>query len=872
MKTDRLRKEFLDFFRDKGHKIFPSDSLVPLDETVLFTPAGMNQFKPYFLGEKKDIKKASSCQKCLRTGDLEKVGKTPYHHTFFEMLGNFSFGDYFKKEAIEYAWEFLTGVLNIKEENLWVSVYYDDAEAYDIWNKHINIPRERIVKLGAEDNFWPSNAPKDGPDGPCGPCSEIFFDRGKDKGCRRDECSPSCNCGRFVEIWNLVFTQFNRSGENNLNPLPQKNIDTGMGLERMAAVLQGKYSNFEIDIFIPLISYIKEILGIKNGNTGTMSIVNAIADHSRAVVFAISDGVFPSNEERGYVVRKLIRKALWGGYSLGCRNAFVYKLADKCAEIMGGAYPRLAEEKDRISGIIHAEEDKFISTLSGAKSQFRIILEESKILGRTAIDGKTAFRLYDTYGFPLELTRTMAQENGLSVDEGGFYAMLKMQKESSRKQSMFADTIFTKGDYILNEKTIFSGYTDFNRSSVIRALFKGKKRVEFLEQGDIGIVVLNDTPFYPESGGQLADKGVIRTQDGEFIVTDVQKSSETIIHIGKVSKGRIALTECEAYIDTRRRHALMRAHTATHLMQAALRSILGKHITQQGSLVDEDRLHFDFSHFSALSRKELRLVEEKVNYFILRSDNVVKKEMSFEEAQKEGALAFFKDKYKDRVRVVSISDYSKELCGGTHLDNTAQAGSFLILNEFSVSSGIRRIEAVTGDEAVKKSFFYKDSVKSMARLLKTKEESIAETVRKMEETLKSQRNKIDNLEKNILSYKIDEIIKSGREYKGNRIFVHCFQGESHSQLLYAADVIRAKFGNAVIFLNSVNGGKNIFVLAVTNSVSKVFNAGKFISEYKDSLGIKGGGRGLVAQGVLLNNSSRETIEEALREYLNKESG
>ena len=872
METDKLRKDFLDFFENKRHKVFASDSLVPLDTTVLFTSAGMNQFKPYFLGEKKDLKRAVSCQKCLRTGDLEKVGKTPYHHTFFEMLGNFSFGDYFKREAIEYAWEFLTGILNIKKENLWVSVYKDDMESYDIWSKHMDMPKKKIVKFGAEDNFWPSNAPKDGPDGPCGPCSEIFFDRGKDKGCGRKECGPSCGCGRFVEIWNLVFTQFNRFGENNLKPLPQKNIDTGMGLERMAAVLQGKYSNFEIDIFAPLILYIKEILGIKNTVSGAASLINAIADHSKAVTFAIADGVFPSNEERGYVVRKLIRKALWGGYSLGYKDTFIYKLVDKCAELMGNAYPKILKEKSKISDTIRAEEERFISTLSGAKSQFRLILEEYKKSGKNMIDGEAAFKLYDTYGLPLELTKTMASENGLKVDEGGFYSMLKLQKELSRRQSMFADAIFTKEDYTLDKKSIFSGYAGLSKSTVISLLFKDKKEAAVLESGDVGAILLEDTPFYPESGGQLADKGIIRTKEGEFIVSDVQKSSEAIIHIGRVSKGRIALTNCEAFVDAKRRHALMRAHTATHLLQTALRNILGKHITQQGSLVDEDRLHFDFSHFSALSPEEIRLVEEKVNYFILRSDNVVKKEISFDEAQREGALAFFKDKYKDRVRVVFISDYSKELCGGTHIDNTAEIGFFLILNEFSVSSGIRRIEAVVGNEAIKKSLFYKDNIKSLSWFLKTKEEDVIESVRKMGKTVKFYKNKIDDLEKKVLSYEIKEITKSSTGFNENNIFIHYFENKDYTQLLYAADIIRSKFDNAVIFLSSLNNKRNIFVLAVTDKASKVFNVGNFIAQYKDSLGLKGGGKGFVAQGVLLNNLSKEEIEEALKEYLNKENG
>ena len=870
METDKLRKKFLDFFRDKRHKIFSSDSLVPLDPTVLFTSAGMNQFKPYFLGEKKDVKRATSCQKCLRTGDLDKVGKTPYHHTFFEMLGNFSFGDYFKKEAIEYAWEFLTSILNIKDEDLWVSVYRDDTESYDIWHKHMSIPKERIVKFGAKDNFWPSNAPEDGPDGPCGPCSEIFFDRGKDKGCGRKECNPSCSCGRFVEIWNLVFTQFNRSGKDNLNPLPQKNIDTGMGLERMAAVLQGKYSNFEIDIFAPLILYIKDVLGIKDTDSSTESIINAIADHLRAVTFAISDGVLPSNEERGYVIRKLIRKALWGGYSLGYKNIFVHKLVGKCTELMGNAYPKILTEENNISDIIRVEEERFMSSLSSAKSQFYVILKEFKKSGKNMLDGKTAFKLYDTYGFPLELTKNLAYENGLDVDEDGFRDMLRLQKESSRRQSMFAETIFTKDDYALDKKTEFSGYSTLSKDATILALFKNKKKVAFLEPEDRGAVLLDNTPFYPESGGQLADKGIIRTQEGEFIVDDVQKSNESILHIGKVSKGKISLTNCRALIDAKRRHALMRAHTATHLLQAALRNILGGHVTQQGSLVDEDKLRFDFSHFSALNSEQLRMVENKVNYFILRSDNVVKKVIDFDEAQKQGALAFFKDKYKNKVRVIFISDYSKELCGGTHVDNTAEIGSFIVLNEFSVSSGIRRIEAVVGNEAIKKSLFYKDKIKDISRELRINEDGIIKAVRKLGETVRFYKNKVDSLEKNILSMRINEILNNYTDYNENRIFISAFENKDYSHLLYIADVIRSKVDNALIFLSSSGNKKDIFVLAVTDKAAKGFNIEEFLALYKNDLGLKGGGRTLVAQGVLLRKPKKEDIENAFIKYLSKE--
>jgi len=611
-------------------------------------------------------------------------------------------------------------------------------------------------------------------------------------------------------------------------------------------------------------------LEVKNKDSNTTNTINAVADHSRAVIFAISDGVAPSNEERGYVIRKLIRKALWGGYSLGYKDTFIYKLVDKYVEIMGGHYPQILKEKQRISDIIRIEEEKFLSTIEGARSQFYIVLGKLKESKKHIIDGKSAFKLYDTYGFPLELTKNLASENGLDVDEDGFYDMLKLQKESSRKQSMFADTIFSKDDYAVSKKTEFSGYTVFNKETVISAILKNKIEVFCLESGEKGVIILDNTPFYPESGGQLADRGLIKTEKGEFIVENVQKSNEAILHIGQVSKGKITLTNCAVSVDARRRHALMRAHTATHLLQAALRGILGEHIAQQGSFVDEDRLRFDFSHFKALNSKELRLVEERVNYFILRSDKVIKKEISFGEAQKEGALAFFKDKYKNRVRVVSISDYSKELCGGTHIDSTSEIGSFIITNEFSVSSGVRRIEALVGNEALKKALFYKDKIKNLTELLKTKEEEIIRAVKNMENTLKSYKNKVDNLEKTLLSTRIDDIIESGTDVKKNKIFIYAFENKDYSHLLYVADALRGKFDHAVIFLSSFNEKRNIFVLAVTKKSAKEFNVENFLVKYRDTLGLKGGGRGLVAQGLLLKEPHKESIEDTLRTYLNKE--
>ncbi len=637
----------------------------------------------------------------------------------------------------------------------------------------------------------------------------------------------------------------------------------------MAAVLQGKYSNFEIDIFQPLILRVRDILNIKDKTSDTVNSINAIADHSRAVTFAISDGVFPSNEERGYVIRKLIRKALWEGYSLGYREPFVYKLVDKCAELMNKPYPGLSKEKDKISEVIRIEEDKFLSTIEGAKSQFYLVSGEMKKSGKRTIDGASAFKLYDTYGFPLELTKDLASNSGLEVDEKNFYALLKKQRDNSRRKSMFADTIFTKGDYSLETATEFTGYEELKTKTVISGIFKSKEEVSSLRPGEKGVVVLKESPFYAESGGQLADRGIIKTENGEFSVSDVQKSNDAILHMGKVLKGEISREDCVAEVDYKRRKALMRAHTATHLLQAALRDVLGEHITQQGSLVDEDRLRFDFSHFKALTEDELSLVEKKVNHFIIRADSVVKKEMGLNEAKKEGALAFFKDKYKDVVRVISIADYSKELCGGTHIHNTSEVGLFYITNEFSVSSGVRRIEALVGNKAVEKALLYKSEIARLSSLLRVRETDVIKSVNNLEDDVKTYKNKTENFEKKLVSLDIEKLASSPVSAGSAKLFIYEFKGKDYHQLLYAVDILRKKSDDAIIFLSSVSEEKSIFVLAVAKTMARKFDIARFIAEYKDALGLKGGGRGITAQGVLLKKLDKDSIEKAIKDFLNK---
>ena len=872
MKTNELRKKYLEFFKKKNHKVFASDTLVPDDASLLFTSAGMNQFKPYFLAEKKDIARATSCQKCLRTGDLERVGQTAYHHTFFEMLGNFSFGDYFKKEAIEFAWEFITKELNMDENDLWVSVYKDDDEAYSIWKDKIGLSEEKIVKLGESSNFWPANAPSDGPNGPCGPCSEIFFDKGASIGCGRSECNPDCNCGRFVEVWNLVFTQFDRVGANKLEPLPQKNIDTGMGLERMAAVLQKKESNFEIDILAPVVEEVKSALKVKNINKENQSLINAIVDHARAATFAIADGVYPSNKDRGYVIRKIIRKASWGANLLGKEEPFIYGLVDLYAELMGGAYPsnaysNIVEKKDVISKVIKSEEEKFLSTLKDGEFQFSLIIEELKKKNKDTVQAKDLFRLYDTYGFPLEVSKNIAQTHNLKIDEKGFNVLLKEQQERSRKKSMFDANIFKAGEFDLKEKSEFIGYDKLETKGKILKLFADNVEKELINEGEQGLVVLDKTPFYPESGGQINDKGKISTKTGEFKVDKVFKVADAIVHRGSVASGEIKKSEAVASVDRGRREALARAHTATHLLQAALRQVLGEHVVQQGSLVDEDKFRFDFTHFNKLADQEIEAVENLVAKFIANADKVEKKGLSLEDAKGEGALAFFKDKYLNDVRMVSISDYSKELCGGTHVNNTSQIENFAIISESSISSGIRRIEASVGKES---------SVSLLNRRKEKSEEKKALNEKKkadkarIVETIASQEGEFISLETGDV-IGLDNI-------EGVNVLVRVFEPQASSKdaasrvILALSDRIKQKIGSGIVFIASKGCEKDIFICSATDDIiKKGFDCRKFISESGKGLSLAGGGNDRTVQGVVSSrgNDFMDEVKEAISKFIKK---
>ncbi|MBN3039948.1 MAG: alanine--tRNA ligase [Candidatus Omnitrophica bacterium] len=866
MNTNILRKKYLDFFKSRNHVYFATDTLVPDDASLLFTSAGMNQFKPYFLGEKKGIKRATSCQKCLRTGDIERVGKTAYHHTFFEMLGNFSFGDYFKKEAIELAWEFLTKELGMKEGDLWVSVYKDDQEAYDIWKNAVKVPEARIIRLGENSNFWPANAPSLGPDGPCGPCSEIFFDQGSGVGCKKDNCNPDCSCGRFVEVWNLVFTQFNRVGENRLEPLPQKNIDTGMGLERMACVLQSKQSNFDIDILKPLVDEVYAILKVKNKDQQSRELVNAIVDHLRAAAFAVADGVYPSNEERGYVIRKIIRKAVYSANLLGYKKSFGYKLVPLLGELMGEFYPEIKEKAQVIEKIIKAEEDKFLSTLLAGQQQLKAELEKTKQAKKNILDAGILFRLYDTFGFPLELSKDIAQKQGISVDQQGFEELLRKQQERSRKQSMFDENIFSSKDFSVSEESEFVGYEiDYVKTKVVR-IFSGQEEVSGLSAGEEGIIVLKETPFYPESGGQLADTGAIFNNNGEFSVEKAFRIGKTILHKGRVLCGKIEKDIFEVSINTSRRRALARAHTATHLLQSALRKVLGEHVAQQGSLVDEDRFRFDFTHLKALTSDEIEKIEDMVNGYILEADKVNKEVLTLEEAKKRGALAFFKDKYSNEVRVVSIAGYSMELCGGTHLDNTSQAGSFFIESESSIASGIRRIEAVVGYKAYLASKEIRKAEDLIKEKLKAKD--VFTAVDGLKLRADSLAAELEAQKKKNLFSEIGQIRENIKKISQFSFLVFEIPGQDYDALLSLSDEIKRKEERIFIFLTS-KSDRDIFICSASDVlVKKGFSCKKFINDYRKDLGLRGGGRENSAQGVIEERG--DDFFQKLEEYF-KES-
>ncbi|HTY44936.1 MAG TPA: alanine--tRNA ligase [Patescibacteria group bacterium] len=862
MTADALRKKFLEFFASKGHRIVESDSLVPReDPTVLFTPAGMNQFKKQFLGLITDYTRAASSQRCLRTDDLDKVGKTRGHHTFFEMLGNFSFGDYFKAEAIAWAWEFLTQELKVPPEQLWVSVYKDDDEAYAIWRDAVRVPAARIIRLGDTHNFWPSEAKEKGPNGPCGPCSEIFFDRGKEVGCGKADCNPGCDCGRFFEVWNLVFTQFNRREGGALEPLPQKNIDTGMGLERLAAVMQGVPNNFETDLFRPLLKEIEG--GSKKEAPQSKEYTYAVADHLRAVVFAIYDGVLPSNEGRGYVIRKLIRKSSLSLRSLGFKKPFLYKLVPILADIMKDPYPELVGRRENIAEVILSEEKGFLATLDSSAALF-----EEKFRGFTGASasrqvGLVAFQLYDTYGIPFELTKDWLAARGIAVSEDAFDRELDEQKQRSKSQSNMKGDVFDIKDLDLGVKeTQFTGYDAYVQEARILKILKDPGEAQLIQKGEEARVVLDRSCFYAESGGQVGDTGRLINGPNVFEVLDTRKSDKVIVHIGRVAQGAFKKSDTvSAEIDVERRLAVARNHTATHLLQAALRKVLGDHVQQQGSLVAQDRLRFDFTHFKDVSQPELDRIEELVNKEVIRDQGLCVTELALAEARKSGALAFFGEKYDDKVRIVSVGDVSKEFCGGTHLSHTGQIGLFKITQEGSVASGVRRIEAVTADAAYRLVKEEEQSLADIAALLGVPIENAYGELEKRLARIRAIEKQLDALKGEALKNSIDSVIKEGQDINGLQLITKDYKDAQMDVLRKAADLVKAKTSNAIFVGTSGNDRQACVVIAVTQDLcAKGIDASKLIKEVASEIGGSGGGRKDFAQA---GGSKPENLNKAL---------
>ena len=863
LSAHEIRELFLSFFERKGHTRVKSASIVPEnDPTLLFVNAGMVPFKNVFLGaEKRPYKRAVSCQKCLRVSgkhnDLEQVGHTSRHHTFFEMLGNFSFGDYFKKEAIEFGWEFVTRELKLPEDKIYVSVYKEDEEAFRIWNEDIGIPADRIWRLGEEDNFWQM-----GDTGPCGPSSEIYIDRGEEY--EGDE--------RFLEIWNLVFMQFNRDSEGNLTPLPKPNIDTGMGLERIASVLQGTKTNYEIDIIYPLIEFGENISGKSyNSDPETDVALRVIADHLRALTFAISDGVLPSNEGRGYVIRRILRRALRFGYKLGILEPFLYKGVDLVVDIMKSPYPELEMSKDFIKGVVRGEEERFIRTLKAGMQAVEELIEEAQKEGRRELRGSEVFMAYDTYGFPLDLIEEIAKERGLSLDMEGFREEMEKQRERARKHfkagAKEVKEIYRHLKEIGKEST-FVGYEHTEYETELTGIVKGEELSSEIKEGEEGELILKETPFYPERGGQVGDTGTVETDRTLFQVYDTQSPVDgLIVHKGKVLKGTLRVGErVIAKVDRERRQDIMRNHTATHLLHAALKNLLGEHVRQAGSLVGDRYLRFDFTHFEALSIEDIKKIEELVNEKIRENLPVDVREMAYQEAIKSGAVAIFEEKYGDRVRVISAGDFSRELCGGTHVSRTGNIGYFKIISESSVGAGVRRLVAQTGRWAVNTALEEHELVERVSSLLNTKKEELLTRVESIKAELKEKEREITHLRQELLKLQTESSVK--REELGKfTLFWGKFEDVEVEELRNLADMLRHKTGRDVVFLVSERNGKLSTVVALSKELSKEIKANELIKEVGKELKGGGGGRPDMAQGGGSDPSGFERAVKILRNRL-----
>ena len=850
--VNELRKMFLDYFASQGHLARGSYSLVPHnDKSVLLIPAGMAPLKPYFTGQEvPPNRRMATCQKCVRTGDIENVGHTARHLTFFEMLGNFSFGDYFKNEAITWSWEFLTKVVGLDENRLYPSIYLDDDEAFDIWNKKIGVPAEKIFRFGKEDNFWEHGA------GPCGPCSEIYYDRGEKYGCGKPTCTVGCDCDRYMEVWNNVFTQFDGDGKGNYVELKNKNIDTGMGLERLAVVVQDVDSVFDIDTMKALSDEVGAIAGVKYRSDKKTDIsIRVIVDHIRSVTFMVSDGIMPSNEGRGYVLRRLLRRAARHGRLLGIQDKFLTKMAARVIETSRDGYPELEEKKALIFGVIEDEEEKFSRTIDQGLSMLADLEKKMAEDGADTLGGAEAFRLYDTYGFPLDLTREILEEKGLKVDEEGFAAAMQKQKETARAARkgtnyMGADeTVYDKLDPALTSE--FNGYDRLEEESIITAMTGETDLTLGLAEGDRGTIICEKTPFYATSGGQQTDTGLIRGEgDGLFKVENVVKlKGGKIGHEGVVLSGMFRVGETVTLtVDAKRRGDTARNHSATHLLQKALRTVLGTHVEQAGSYVDNERLRFDFSHFAPLSAEELEKVETIVNDEIYAALPVRTDLMSQEEARKTGAMALFGEKYGEVVRVVSMGDFSRELCGGTHVDNTARTGCFKIVSEAGIAAGTRRIEALTGRGVLAYYAGIERKLNAAAALAKTAPDGLEHRITQLTEEVRSLNSENEKLKAKIAGASMGSIADKIREIGGVKLIASRAEGLDMNGLRNMGDKLRNEIGEGVVVLASAVEGKvNLMVTATDGAVAKGAHAGNIIKAIAAEVGGGGGGRPQMAQ-------------------------
>ena len=855
MKSAEIRQKFLDYFAARDHEIVSSSSLVPAnDPTLLFTNAGMVQFKDVFLGdEKRERVRATSSQRCVRAGgkhnDLENVGYTARHHTFFEMLGNFSFGDYFKREAIQFAWEFLTEELGLPADRLWVTVYQDDDEAADIWLNEMKVDSERFSRLGEKDNFWAM-----GDTGPCGPCSEIFYDHGPDVA-GGPPGSPDEDGDRYIEIWNLVFMQFERKADGSMTPLPKPSVDTGAGLERVAAVLQHVHSNYEIDLFAELISDIAQITGTADLQNNSLRV---IADHIRSCAFLVVDGVTPSNEGRGYVLRRIIRRAVRHGYRLGVKEVFFYKIVASLARVMGEAYPELLERQAYVEKTLNEEEQQFARTLENGMTILEKAIGE---LSGSVIAGETVFKLYDTYGFPVDLTADIAREHNLTLDMPGFEAAMEIQRDQARAASNFSAV--EKLDLDGLEKTVFSGYASLQSEAQIVGIFSpANEKLDIVPANSEVLIVLDTTPFYAESGGQIGDAGLLKSDEARFEVSDTQKQSDIFIHKGRLTSGKLKIGDSvRALVAGNDRAAITLNHSATHLMNAALRSVLGDHVLQKGSLVEADRLRFDFSHGAPVSAEEIRRIEEQVNVEILANSEVSKEVMPIEAARSKGALALFGEKYGEEVRVVSMGgDYSVEFCGGCHVDRTGDIGLFKIVSESGISAGVRRIEAVTGHGALALIEREQDVLREASSLLKTGTDNLLDKLSGLLSQNKALEKRLAQLKAQMAASAGDDLGSRAVELAGIKVLVANLEGFNPKSLRDTVDQLKNKLGDSVIVLACAAEGKVNLVAGVSKALTDRIKAGELVNMVAEQVGGKGGGRPDMA---MAGGSQPENLSVAL---------